>query len=510
MKSLHSMKIVSAAFCAAVFCVATVIASPAQTVTTVKKFGAVKGGEPMATLIQGADGNLYGTTDRGGSYQDGTVFKVTTGGELTLIESFCLSSTCNGPNQPRSPLVQDLYGNLYGTSEWGGPNSYGTVFKIAPNGTLTTLYNFCSQTNCTDGQLPTAGLTLGTNGNFYGTTYNGGANAKYQDYAAGTVFEITPVGQMQTLYSFCSNLGHTGNCRDGAEPAGGLVLGVDGNFYGTTFAGGVTGHGSIFKITPSGKLKTIYSFCPLGSSCEDGVAPEGTLVQGSDGNFYGTTYSGGVSDWGTVFKVTPSGTLTTLHTFCEVSGCPDGSDPIAGLVQGTDGNFYGTAYYGGNNSTNCSFYGCGIIYQVTPAGTFTSLYNFCSQAECADGAAPWAGLMQATNGNFYGTTSFGGLTVYDCTNTLLGCGTVYSLSMGLGPFVEANPGFSKVGREVGILGNNLTGTTSITFNGVSAAFTVVSGTFIKATVPSGATTGPIEVTTPGGTLVSNVAFRVNP
>jgi uncharacterized repeat protein (TIGR03803 family) len=506
MKKSHFSQIV----CVAAFCVASVAASHAQSFTTVREFGAIKGGEPLAPLIQGANGNLYGTTDKGGSDQVGTVFEVTTGGDLSLLTSFCLSPTCDGPNQPRAPLVQGADGNFYGTTEWGGPNSYGTVFKITPDGTVTTLYNFCSKTNCTDGQSPMAGLTLGINGNFYGTTYYGGAHATYQDYNAGTVFEITPAGQFTTLYSFCSKVGHTGNCRDGEDPVGGLVLGTDGNLYGTTTLGGDTGHGSVFKITPGGKLTTIYSFCPLGSSCDDGEAPEGTLVQAGDGNFYGTTYGGGSADWGTVFKLTPEGTLTTLHSFCQQTNCPDGADPVVGLALGTDGNFYGTTIYGGNVTNYCSFYGCGTAFQVTSSGTFTTLYSFCSEAECSDGNAPYGGLMQATNGDFYGTTTFGGLAIYDCNSALQGCGTVYSLSMGLGPFVEANPGFSRVGREVGILGNNLTGTTSVTFNGVAATFDVVSSTFIKATVPTGATTGPIAVVTPSGTLVGNVAFRVNP
>ena len=269
--------------------------------------------------------------------------------------------------------------------------------------------------------------------------------------------------------------------------------------------------GSIFKITPAGKLTTIYSFCPSGFPCPDGSSPASTLVEASDGNFYGTTRDGGAAGWGTVFKVTPGGQLTTLYTFCLQSGCPDGATPWAGLALGTDGNFYGATYYGGNRTvSSCILDGCGTLFQITPSGTFTSLYTFCSNQACPEGAEPFGGLLQATDGNFYGTTSLGGLEVYDCNNAIQGCGTVFRLSMGLGPFLRANPAFSKVGRLVGILGNNLTGATSVTFNGVSAAFRVVSSTLIKATVPTGATTGTIDVTTPSGTLKSNVAFQVLP
>jgi uncharacterized repeat protein (TIGR03803 family) len=355
-----------------------------------------------------------------------------------------------------------------------------------------------------------AGLVLGTNGNFYGTTYYGGTHSQGQNYYGGTVFEITPAGTMTVLHNFCSEV-KGGTCIDGANPQGGLALGTDGNFYGTTWTGGANNWGSIFKITPTGKLTTVYSFCTLGPPCADGGSPASTLVQASDGDFYGTTRNGGTAGRGAVFKVTPAGQLTTLHSFCLQSSCTDGAVPWAGLALGTDGNFYGATYYGGNRTvSSCILNGCGTLFQITPSGSFTNLYTFCSDQACPEGAAPYGALMQATDGNFYGTTSLGGLEVYDCDNAIQGCGTVFSLSMGLGPFVHANPAFSKVGRAVGILGNNLTGATSVTFNGTSAAFQVVSSTLIKATVPGGATTGTIQVSTPSGTLSSNVAFQVLP
>ena len=278
--------------------------------------------------------------------------------------------------------------------------------------------------------------------------------------------------------------------------------------YGTTFAGGVStkpcsnvanvGCGTVFRITPSGALTTLYSFCSQ-SGCTDGANPQVGLVQATDGNFYGTTN-------GTVFKITPSGTLTTLYSFCSQTGCTDGVYPYAGLVQATDGDFYGTTFGGGVNGTDCGSGGCGTVFKITPSGTLTTLYSFCPQGlVCKDGRSPAAALVQDTNGMLYGTTTLGGTT--GCVN---GCGTVFSLSLGLGPFVKTQPASARVGGFVQILGTNLTGATSVSFNGTPAVFRVVLNSWIKTTVPEGATTGTVEVVTPGGTLSSNVPFRVRP
>jgi uncharacterized repeat protein (TIGR03803 family) len=232
-------------------------------------------------------------------------------------------------------------------------------------------------------------------------------------------------------------------------------------------------------------------------------------VQATDGNFYGTTYEGANDggayaangSGGTVFEITASGQLTTLYRFCTETDCTDGANPIAGLVQAADGNFYGITSFGGTNP-NCAELGppgCGTVFEMTPGGTLTTLYSFCSKTGCTDGAEP-VQLMQATDGNFYGTTEFGG-----AQNN----GTAFVLSLSLGPFAETVPTSGKLGEAVKILGTNLKGTTSVTFNGSPATFKVVSSTEIAATVPSGATTGPIEVKTPSGTLTSNVNFQVS-
>jgi uncharacterized repeat protein (TIGR03803 family) len=194
---------------------------------------------------------------------------------------------------------------------------------------------------------------------------------------------------------------------------------------------------------------------------------------------------------GTVFEITPGGALTTLHSFVET----DGLEPEGDLILGTDGNLYGTTAEGGVN-------GGGTIFSMTLTGTLTTVYSF---APSLDGFFPRAGLTQATDGNFYGTTYWGGL---NCCDFGYGTGTVFRLSMGLGPFVKMQPNSGKAGAVIEVLGTNLTGATRVAFNGVSAAFKVVSPSLITAAVPSGATTGEVEVATPGGALSSKVAFRV--
>lgn len=271
-----------------------------------------------------------------------------------------------------------------------------------------------------------------------------------------------------------------------------LGLANDGNFYGITSAGGAYGKGTVFQLTSSGTLTVLYSFCAQ-SGCPDGSSPN-SVIQAADGNFYGTTLNGGTHGGGVVFNVPASDTATTLYSFCTKSKCTDGKTPV-GLIQATDGNFYGTTKKGGANG---SAGGDGTIFKVTSKGKLTTLYNFCSQTQCQDGQLPYAGLVQDTNGVFYGTTYYGA-TEY---------GTVFSLSMGLEPFVAPQTTSGHVGSNVKILGTDLTGATSVTFNGTAAEFTVSSASLIIATVPAGATTGTIEVVTPGGTLKSNVPFRV--
>ncbi len=480
-----------------VLSVASAVAAHAQTFTTLADFDTTDGANPAAGLVQGADGNFYGTTDQGGRKcgfgSCGIVFRVTPGGTITAIYGFCFLENCTDGQFPQAPLVLSNDGKFYGTTSAGGDlpcglsGGCGTVFSITPNGKLTTLYRFCSLTNCTDGVLPTAALVQAANGDFYGTTSQGAI------LNGGTVFKITAVGKLTTLYSFCSRT----NCADGAYPVAGLIQASDGSFYGTTAAGGSgrgncdteVGCGTIFRIMPSGAFTKLYDFCSQ-PNCTDGGNVLAGLIQATDGSLYGTTqYGGGITcdvphGCGTIFKIAPEGTVTTLHTF---EGT-DGLSPIAGLVQATNGNFYGTTRYAGPN-------GYGTIFQITSAGVLTTLHGF----DMTDGSVP-NGLLQSTNGILYGTAGTGG----DC------CGTVFSLSTGLGPFVSFVIDSGRVGQTGGTLGQGFTGTTSVSLNGTSASFTVVSDTYITATVPPGATSGFATVTTPSGTLTSNKPFQVLP
>jgi uncharacterized repeat protein (TIGR03803 family) len=471
------------------------IASAAQTLTTLARFNGVDGSDPyFAPLLQGADGNFYGTTAYGGAncspYGCGTVFKITAKGVLTTLYSFCTQSYCSDGNYPYSGLIQATDGNFYGTTSQGGPSGHGgTIFKITPAGKLTTLYSFCTQTDCTDGAYVPGGLMQGADGNFYGTTFSGGIpDSQYCLGGCGTIFKITPQGKLTTLHSFA------GYPTEGSAPNAGLMQATNGNFYGTTTSGGAFDGGTVFEITPRGTLTTLHSF---GSSATDGVAPYASLVLGRDGDLYGTTSAGGSGSDGTVFKITRTGTLTTLYSFCSQTGCTDGAQPEANLTLGTDGNLYGTASRGGA-------YGEGLIFNVTSGGTISTLYNFCSGGypACPDGLSPYSGLLQATSGNFLGGTISGG--------GAFGAGTIFSFSLGLAPFVETMQVSGNVGAQISILGDDLTGTTGVTFHGISAQFTVLRPSLILAEVPIGATSGFVIVTTPRGQLKSKAQFQVNP
>jgi uncharacterized repeat protein (TIGR03803 family) len=401
-----------------IFCAATAIASPAQAVfTPLLSFDGADGANPEAGLIQAFDGNFYGTTPYGGAYCGiggcGTVFKVGVDGTLTTLHSFDMADGAS----PFQGLIQAADENFYGTTRSGGAYGYGTFFKITPAGKLSTLYSFKSAAD-----TPYAALVRGSDGNFYGTTTSGGGSG------CGTIFKITTNGTLNTMHIF--------DCTHGSQPIAALIQASDGNFYGTTTSGGQNsaacpyGCGTIFGITPAGKLTTLHRF-----NATDGAVPNTPLVQAIDGNFYGRTLEGGANNGcspyigcGTVFKMTPAGELTTLYSFESSGGQSTGNYyATAGLVQGTDGNFYGTTEFGGS-SNDCSG-GCGTVFRITAGGKLTTLHSFDSSVD----AYPVAGLVQGTDGKFYGTTWVGGGTRTICE---IGCGTVFRLSVGLGRFVE--------------------------------------------------------------------------
>jgi uncharacterized repeat protein (TIGR03803 family) len=437
----------------------------AQIYTDLYNFG-TNSGDPIqaqpAVIAQGRDGNLYSATGRGGTNSDGTIFKITPKGKLSLVYNF--DGTLG--NYPSGGLTLGADGNLYGVTQEGG-NGVGIVFKVTPAGNLTVLHTFATS----DGAIPLAPPIQGVNGKFYGTTVSGGSG----NY--GTLYEMAPSGELTTLYMFSQS--------DGQGPIAPLVQGADGDFYGTTDGGGSSNDGTVFKITRTGKLTTLHMFA--GS---DGWGPTTPLVQGPNGDFYGTTTMGGndITN-GTVFKISSKGKFTSLYSFpFDESG---GIDPEGGLVLGTDGMFYGTAYQGGINNN-------GTIYRITPRGKFSVVYTF----DGTNGCCPLATLVQHTSGVMYGDTYAGGTK---------GLGVVYSINAGLGAYAALVLTAGKVGKTVGILGQGFKGTKGVSFNGTSATqFAVVSNTFLKATVPNGATTGLVTVTTPKGKLVSKEKFRVIP
>ncbi len=357
-------------------------------------------------------------------------------------------------------------------------------FKVAMDGSFTTLYQFCAQDTCNDGYAPSQ-LVQASDGNLYGTTTYGGSYSAPCDQGCGTVFRISPSGTLTTLHSF--------DYDDGANPLSELVQADDGNLYGTASGGGDKGTGTLFKIGLDGSFTDIHHFCGIrrGGTCLDGRFPYGALTQGRNGDLYGTTFLGGagacdgVNGCGTVFRFALDGSFLTLHVFTE----GDGIFPEAGLVQGSDGNFYGTTIEGGNQA--------GTAFQITPLGVFSVLHTFCADQDCTDGIHPPAEMYQATNGAFYSVTPFND------------DGEVFSVSVGLLPFVKTLPLFGSVGTPITILGSNLSGALSVTFNGVAAAFTLVSGTEITTAVPPGATTGPVLVKSTVGTVRSSGPFHVS-
>lgn len=383
--------------------------STAQTLTTLYNFTGISDGvNPYGALVQGANGNLYGTTSSSFGRGYGTAFEITTEGMLTTLYTFCSLPNCADGSYPLSGLILANDGNFYGVTNDGGAHNYGTFFKMTPQGTLTTLYSFCSQANCADGYYPGAKLLQGVNGNFYGVTAYGGTTGY------GTVFEVTKSGVLRTLYTFCSQ----SNCTDGAIPFGSLVQAKDGAFYGTTAAGGAYGpyqYGTVYKLMPHGKLTTIYSFCSL-KNCADGNYPNSGLLIGSNGKLYGTTAWGGPflslcnngTGCGTIFEIAPRGKLTTLYNFCSKPNCADGDLPLSPLMQAGNGEIYGSTPYGGEN-------GGGTVFQLTLKGKLTTLHNFAY----TDGSEPFSALLQAADGSLYGTTLAGGSS---------GFGTVFRIS----------------------------------------------------------------------------------
>jgi uncharacterized repeat protein (TIGR03803 family) len=346
---------------------------------------------PTRGLFRGNDGLLYGTTPFGGTSSQGTVFTLTPGGTLTTLGNFYGST--NGGDAgavPLCDLVQGFDGAYYGTTNAGGTGGFGTIFTLTPGG-ASTLVSF-GGTAGNLGAKPFAGLTLGPDGTLYGCTTEGGSSS------LGTIFKLGVDGAFTSLASFTG----TGGANPGSAPSAGVVLGGDGNLYGTTKLGGGSNLGTIFKITPAGTLTTLAAFTGV-TGATPGAQPTGALLLANDGNFYGTTSAGGAGNLGTIFRMSPGGVVTTLVNFTGTSGAAPGSSPKGALLQGPDGNLYGTTQTGGSGG------GFGTLYKLTPGGVLTTLINFSGTSGGALGASPNGGLVVLEDGSFYGLTQSGGL-----------------------------------------------------------------------------------------------------
>jgi len=443
------------------------VTATAQTYTDLHNFNcATEGCGPTYTslLAQGRDGNLYGTASSGGTYGDGTVFKITPKGVVTTLHNF------DGTDgyYPMGGLVLGTDGNFYGTTQFSNTGA-GTLFKITPAGVLTTLHTFAGGLN--DGASPLTAPTLGNDGNFYG------ASGVDQGTNAGISYKYSA----QSGYTVLSTLGQTVPGSGFIAP---LIQGIDGNFYSTNYGGGTNGAGTVYSLSTTGGANVIYNFDTTHGGW--GYAP---LVQDAQGNLYGTEAQGGTLGGGVVFKVTTGGSITTLYNFTDY--CPGqsyGCVPSGGLVLGSDKNLYGSTYRGGANND-------GVLFKLTTSGTYTQLATL----DGSDGAATESTPIQLTNGTIYGVTSTGGA---------YGGGVLYSLNAGLKPFVGLLFNTGNVGMTVGVLGQGLKSTKSVTFNGKSATFKVISNNYLTAVVPSGATTGSVTVKTSSSTYESNRQFVV--
>ena len=432
----------------------------AQTYTVLRNFNDTDGccaGSP-SMLAQGKDGNIYGATTSGGAHFYGNIFKMTPTGTFTNLYSFDFTAGAG----PQGGLSMGLDGNFYGTTYQGGAHSAGTIFQVTHAGVFKSLYSF---TNGTDGAYPKAPPVQAPDGNLYGTTGNG---------TVAVLYKVTTTGAFAVMATL---VGQT------YAP---LLVGTDGNLYGTTFYGGTYNGGTVFQFSPSSKkIKTLFAF-------HTEWYPAGPLTQGVDGALYGTLSSGGTGDTGAVYRITTGGTYKVLYNF-STAGTTDGKYPYGGVVQGSDKFLYGVASAGGTN-------GVGTLFKISTTGTgFTVLHHFATTT----GDTPYPALMLHTNGTIYGMTAHGGShTAY---------GTFFSLANNLKPFVKPLVLVSrKVGASVGVLGQGFNTATGVLFGTGAGTYTTTGSTYLTATVVAGATTGQITVKEPAGNLLTPLKFKIVP
>src|SRR6204780_818328 len=463
--------VLKAKLLAGIFLMAMAIAAPAQTVNTIYKFSSgTNPNLPVGVMAQGQDGDFYGITQSGGGRANlGAIYKISSKGAITSLYPLAQSdgTTCSG-----LPLGTD--GNFYGTCKNGGTNDYGTLFKVTSAGVLTVLHNFAAQGSTSDGCIPYAPPIQASNGDFYGTTSFCGAN----NY--GTVYKLTLAGAYSLLYSF------QGPPDDTVLPLG-LIEGTDGDLWGLG-NGWIISNGGVFKITLAGKESLVYTF----TGEPDGAGPYTNLIQGSNGDFYGTTEEGGSAQEGTIFEVTAAGKETVLYSFPNQT---DGAYPTLPLTQGPNGLLFGAA-------TDCAGGGCSQagLFDITTKGAYKNLYLY--PLVCSNCGQPEAPLLLSTDGTFYSTTEQGGT----------GVGSFYSLNNGYSPFISlVNVTSGAEGAQVGILGQGFSSSSVVKFGGTEATTTKLTGTtYILATVPAGALTGDISVTTGSTVLSTTASYKITP
>jgi uncharacterized repeat protein (TIGR03803 family) len=456
-------------------------------VSVLYSFDGTHGKVPYSGLTLGTDGNFYGTASLGGSNNLGVIFNITPAGAYTVLHTFASTDGYT----PYAPPIQAADGNFYGTTVFGGSSAYGTVYKLTPTGTYTVLHSF----DLTNGSRPYGPLVQANDGNFYGTAFGGVGDNRY-----GMVFKVTGGGKFTILHAF--------TLTDGANPNAGLVLGKDGNLYGTTSNGGSAGYGNVFKITPAGTLTSLHSFTPG----TDGGSPDGGLVQATDGNFYGVGYLGGSSNHGTIFRIAPGGTFSTRYSF---DGTKGGS-PMVTLLQHTTGILYGDTYTGGSHNT-------GAFYSLKAGLTaYAALLPASGKVGKSIGILG-QGFNSATGVSFNGTaakikivsdtyltaTIPAGATTGAVTVAIPSGNLKSKINFRVTPTIKSfTPTSGPVGTPVTITGVSLTQASKVTFGGVKATFVANSDTQVTADVPTGAKTGKIAITTPGGTATSSAVFTV--
>ena len=444
--------------------------------------------QPGAGLIQGSDGYFYGMSQFGGSANQGAVFKISPQGQLYILHSFSDGSVSHDGAQPFDSLVQGPDGNFYGTTTLGGLANTGAAFKITPGGQLTILHDFGGDGVTNDGTSPQSGLTLGSDGNYYGVSFAGGSAG------LGAAYKMTPAGGVTILHSF----GDNSVTNDGVTPIFNLVLGVDGNFYGTAPGGvGQSTSGCVFKMTPVGTVTPLHSFGD-GTVAHDGIKPFGALIQATDGSFYGTTELGGTASSGTAYKVSPAGQVTILHSFGDGSVHNDGTTPADKFLLGTDGIFYGTTKSGGSA-------GQGVVYQITPQGQVIVLHSFGDGSVVNDGNQDnnANSLVEASDGTFYGATLGGGSA---------GQGTVFKLALGIQQLTSSATAAGTATLPFTYQVTTSTPTTNFVATNLPAGLSINQATGLITGTPTtpGTSTTTFTLTGASGSNTAQVVFTIIP